>query len=204
MAEHFIATATVKDKGRAGTRSEERSFLYLRGGVQGLDDRTQPQGCYPAHQSNLVLEFIPEVWVLSVILTLHFIGKNTRSSHFDSIHPPNIDLKCISMKNAKRFGSDASIVAILENKYGDILNLGKKTRTVAGAVKKALNMRDETCRFPGCCNNKYINFHHIKFWGEQGQKARARSFSSLRSGVRMTTGLPIRDDEFTTTLGLVN
>ena len=78
--------------------------------------------------------------------------------------PPNLDLQWISMKNAKRQGCDASLVTVLKNKYGDILNHGRNTRTVAGPLKRAIEIRDETCRFPGCCNNLYVDIHHILFW----------------------------------------
>ncbi|NQZ10785.1 MAG: HNH endonuclease, partial [Algicola sp.] len=52
--------------------------------------------------------------------------------------------------------------------YGNVLNLGRRTRTVSPALKKALDIRDETCRFPGCCANKYVEFHHVKHWGDFG------------------------------------
>jgi hypothetical protein len=38
--------------------------------------------------------------------------------------PPNMDYHCISMANAKRFSSDASLYTVLEDKYGDVLNIG--------------------------------------------------------------------------------
>ena len=83
--------------------------------------------------------------------------------------PPNIDHQWISMANAKRFSSDASLYTVLDDKYGNVLNVGRKTRTVGTALKRALNMRDETCRFPGCCANKYVDFHHVRHWADGGE-----------------------------------
>ena len=80
-----------------------------------------------------------------------------------------MDYQWISMANAKRFSSDASLYAVLEDKYGNVLNAGRKIRTVGTALRRALNLRDETCRFPGCCANRYVDFHHILHWAEYGE-----------------------------------
>ena len=80
-----------------------------------------------------------------------------------------MDYQWLCTANAKRFSSDASLYTVLEDKYGNVLNVGRKTRTVGTALKRALNMRDETCRFPGCCANKYVDFHHIQHWADGGE-----------------------------------
>ena len=33
----------------------------------------------------------------------------------------------------------------------------------------ALNLRDETCQFPGCCESHYVDFHHIEHWANGGE-----------------------------------
>jgi hypothetical protein len=73
------------------------------------------------------------------------------------------------MANARRFSSDASLYTVSEDKYGNVLNVGRKTRTVTAALARALNIRDETCRFPGCCENRYVDFHHILHWANLGE-----------------------------------
>ena len=35
-------------------------------------------------------------------------------------------------------------------------------------LKLALNIRDETCCFPGCRCKKYVDYHHILFWSHDG------------------------------------
>jgi hypothetical protein len=83
--------------------------------------------------------------------------------------PPSMDYHCISMANAKRFSSDASLYTVLEDKYGDVLNIGRKTRTISPPLARALHIRDDTCCFPGCCANKYVDFHHVTHWIDGGE-----------------------------------
>jgi hypothetical protein len=32
-----------------------------------------------------------------------------------------------------------------------------------------MNSRDRGCRFPGCCNKKYVDGHHIQHWANGGE-----------------------------------
>jgi hypothetical protein len=86
-----------------------------------------------------------------------------------NIDSPNMDYHYISMANAKRFSSDASLYTVLEDKYGDVLNIGRKTRTISPPLARALHIRDQTCCFPGCCANKYVDFHHVTHWIDGGE-----------------------------------
>ncbi len=83
--------------------------------------------------------------------------------------PPHLDKQWISLENAKRFSCDASLLTVLEDKDGNVLNLGRKTRTIPPMLSRALNIRDETCRFPGCCESRYVEFHHITHWANGGE-----------------------------------
>ncbi len=72
-------------------------------------------------------------------------------------------------ETARRFACDASVVALTENEHGEPLNLGRKTRTIPPALRRALHSRDKGCRFPGCANARYIDFHHVKHWANGGE-----------------------------------
>jgi hypothetical protein len=102
--------------------------------------------------------------------TLEAEHEHAHGENCNCCYPPaHMDYQWISTANAKRFSSDASLYTVLEDKYGNVLNIGRKTRTVGTAVSRALNIRDETCRFPGCCANKYVDFHHIQHWADGGE-----------------------------------
>jgi len=55
----------------------------------------------------------------------------------------------IAAATARRLACDASIVGLIENDTGDVLNVGRKTRSIPPAINRALNARDKGCRFPG-------------------------------------------------------
>lgn len=51
---------------------------------------------------------------------------------------------------------------------GSVLDVGRKTRTVPPAIRRALDHRDGGCRFPGC-GLRFCDAHHIKHWADGGQ-----------------------------------
>jgi hypothetical protein len=71
-------------------------------------------------------------------------------------------------QTARRLGCDASVVRILE-RDGRPLSIGRKTRTLSPALRRALRSRDRTCRFPGCCQHRYLHAHHIEHWAHGGR-----------------------------------
>jgi hypothetical protein len=48
------------------------------------------------------------------------------------------------------------------------LNIGRKTRTVPTAIKRALIARDKSCAFPGCHHTRFVDAHHIEHWSAGG------------------------------------
>jgi hypothetical protein len=79
------------------------------------------------------------------------------------------DSHWISPKTAKRLACDATLVTVLEDKRGKVLNIGRRARIIPASIKRALNIRDKTCRVPGCCQSKYLDAHHIRHWADGGE-----------------------------------
>ena len=75
----------------------------------------------------------------------------------------------IPAETARRFSCDASVVALIEDEDGEPLNVGRKTRIISAPLRRLLTARDKGCRFPGCCNARYIDMHHIKHWANGGE-----------------------------------
>lgn len=140
-------------------------------------DRTLQHGCLPSLSQIksefsiwfLRSKFIPEGETLSP--SMDSTSQEQKRQVFASVpaRPPNLDKQWISMENAKRFSCDASLLTVLEDKDGNVLNVGRKTRTIPTALVRALDVRDETCQFPGCCESHYVDFHHVKHWANFGE-----------------------------------
>ena len=82
----------------------------------------------------------------------------------------HLDDKCwIAPHTAKRLSCDASLVTMLEDEQGRVLNIGRRARTVPASIARALAARDKTCRFPGCCESRYVDAHHIQHWADGGE-----------------------------------
>jgi Domain of unknown function (DUF222) len=69
---------------------------------------------------------------------------------------------------ARRLTCDASLVRVLE-RDGKTLSLGRKTRTISPALRRALFMRNDTCMFPGCTQRHHTDAHHAKHWADGGE-----------------------------------
>ena len=57
-----------------------------------------------------------------------------------------------------------------ESPGGEILNVGRKTRTISPALRRALAARDRQCRFPGC-QNRRCDARHMWHWADGGATA---------------------------------
>jgi hypothetical protein len=44
-----------------------------------------------------------------------------------------------------------------------------KTRSIPPALRRALNARDQGCRFPGCTNKRFVDAHHVHHWAHGGE-----------------------------------
>ena len=56
----------------------------------------------------------------------------------------------IAAETARRLCCDAGIVRLVDGPDGQPLSVGRRTRSIPPAVRRALASRDRGCRFPGC------------------------------------------------------
>jgi uncharacterized protein DUF222/HNH endonuclease len=70
-------------------------------------------------------------------------------------------------ETARRLACDASVVRIIE-RDGRPLSVGRRTRSVPPALRRALQSRDHCCRFPGCTQRRFLHAHHIEHWAHGG------------------------------------
>jgi hypothetical protein len=64
---------------------------------------------------------------------------------------------------------NATISAMLHDADGNILNVGRRTRKLSAALRRAVRERDRhRCRYPGC-ESRRVDAHHIRFWSNGGK-----------------------------------
>ena len=74
----------------------------------------------------------------------------------------------VSAETSRRLACDASRVVMIHGIDGTVLDVGRKTRTVPPALRRALDRRDKGCRFPGC-GLRFSDAHHIEHWADGGE-----------------------------------
>jgi hypothetical protein len=75
----------------------------------------------------------------------------------------------VPAETSRRLSCDCSIVHWHEDAQGDPLNIGRKTRSIPPAIRRALKRRDQGCRFPGCTCSRFVDAHHIQHWADGGE-----------------------------------
>jgi 5-methylcytosine-specific restriction endonuclease McrA len=73
----------------------------------------------------------------------------------------------VSAETSQRLACDASRVVMRHDANGRITEVGARTRTIPPALRRALEHRDQGCRFPGC-GSRFGHGHHIRHWAHGG------------------------------------
>jgi hypothetical protein len=77
------------------------------------------------------------------------------------------DGPALAPETVRRLGCDAAVVAMIE-RNGKPLSVGRRTRAIPPALRRALRSRDRGCRFPGCTHSHHLHVHHIQHWARGG------------------------------------
>lgn len=78
------------------------------------------------------------------------------------------DGPALAPETARRLGCDGALVPILSS-GGEVLSVGRRTRSVPPHIRRALESRDKGCRFPGCESRRWVDAHHIRHWAMGGE-----------------------------------
>ena len=73
----------------------------------------------------------------------------------------------VSAETSRRLSCDAAVVPMQHDADGAVLSVGRKTRTVPSSIRRALQARDRSCRFPGCTARR-CDAHHVEHWIDGG------------------------------------
>ncbi len=107
-----------------------------------------------------------------------FEGLDSRShSHLD-------DGTRVSAETSQRISCDAALVRVTHGPDGSVLDVGRRTRTIPPALRRALEARDRGCRFPGC-GSRFCDAHHVRHWGQGGETSLANTVLLCRHHHRL-------------------
>ena len=74
----------------------------------------------------------------------------------------------VSAETFRRVSCDSALVAVTTGADGRVLDVGRRTRAVPVAIRRALWSRDRGCRFPMCSNRQFVHAHHVEHWAHGG------------------------------------
>ena len=79
-----------------------------------------------------------------------------------------IDLSPLPAETARRISCDCTVGRVL-TKGSLPLDIGRQSRTPSRAIRRALDLRDGGCAFPGCDTHpRLCDAHHIVHWADDG------------------------------------
>ena len=76
----------------------------------------------------------------------------------------------------RRVACDCALRCTLDEPAADGgggIDVGRRTRSISPTLRRALNRRDDGCRFPGCECRRYLDAHHIEHWAHGGETTMA-------------------------------
>jgi hypothetical protein len=84
----------------------------------------------------------------------------------------------ISQKTLERVACDCTISRVMLA-GSQVIDVGRATRSISPAMRRALKARDQHCRFPRCDRPaSWTSAHHIEFWS-RGGRTRVKDLLSL-------------------------
>ncbi|HUP51263.1 MAG TPA: DUF222 domain-containing protein [Longimicrobiales bacterium] len=153
--------ALETDKAAAHRRADALALLAERAMAAGLSaDAEAPVSGTRAERYQVVLHVDAETLSADGGPTVHGGGCPGRSELDDGTR--------VSAETSRRVSCDAGLVRMRHGPDGQILDVGRRTRTIPPALRRALEARDRRCRFPGC-GLRFTDGHHVRHWADGGE-----------------------------------
>jgi hypothetical protein len=75
----------------------------------------------------------------------------------------------LSAEATRRLACDCQVIPMVLGAHGEPLNVGRASRDATPAIRRALDVRDGGCAFPGCDRPpRWTVVHHIWHWEDGG------------------------------------
>lgn len=78
----------------------------------------------------------------------------------------------VTPETARRLACDAKVSRVITDAASSPLDVGRATKVVPPALRRALTVRDRGCAFPGCGRPpSWCDAHHVRHWADGGETA---------------------------------
>ncbi|WP_420438113.1 HNH endonuclease signature motif containing protein [Candidatus Poriferisodalis sp.] len=75
----------------------------------------------------------------------------------------------LGVADARKIACDTRVIPVVMSGLGEVLDVGRATRTIPPAIRRALIARDQGCVWPGCDRAPiHCDGHHIQHWLDDG------------------------------------
>jgi hypothetical protein len=111
------------------------------------------------------------------------------------------DIGSVGAETARRLACDASVTRVITDARSVPLEVGRATKVVSPALRRALAVRDGGCAYPRCERPPgWCDAHHVKHWADGGETGLSNLVLLCRPhhrlihrgfGVAMVDGLPV-------------
>ena len=79
------------------------------------------------------------------------------------------DVGRIDGETARRLACDSTVSRVITGAASQPLDVGRKTKVVPPALRRAVAVRDGGCAFPGCDRpSSWCDAHHVDHWADGG------------------------------------
>jgi hypothetical protein len=76
----------------------------------------------------------------------------------------------ISAETVRRLACDSAITRVVLGSESVVIDVGRAKRVVSGSRRRALDVRDKQCQWPGCDRQpSWTAAHHLVHWGRGGE-----------------------------------
>jgi hypothetical protein len=103
----------------------------------------------------------------------HVQVTSTLETLLDLVGAPAAEMEragVIAGATVRRLACDSTITRILLDARSAVVDVGRSERVVPGATRRALNIRDKGCRWPGCDRPaSWTAAHHVVHWAQGGR-----------------------------------
>jgi hypothetical protein len=158
--ETFLAALAAGDEGDPGDRAPDGRT----GGQRNADNLVQMAAAYLAGGTTNARPVVSANVVIDLDTLLGEASGSLHQTRRELHH-----LGPIAQETALRLACDASVIRAVMSGRSEVLDLGRSTRVVSRAQRRALVLRDGGCGFPGCDRPpQWCDAHHLWHWVKGG------------------------------------